>query len=90
MAQRTADYLSHKPIVAVYSSRLIRAYQTAEIIAKPFSLPVITDRRLLDIRTPLQGKPRSYVDPLDGDFIRKRLSKQAGSGWKMNAIVLII
>ena len=65
---RLADYLATKPIVAVYSSRLSRTYQTAEIIAEKFHLPIGIDRRLLDIRTPLQGKPLSYVHQYDGNF----------------------
>ena len=77
-AYRMAKYLAHKPIVAVYSSRLTRAYQTAEIIAQQFHLLVTNDRRLLDIRTPLQGKPRSYVDTLDGSFYTEELIRAGG------------
>jgi broad specificity phosphatase PhoE len=75
---RMAVYLAKQPIVAVYSSRLTRAYETAEIIAQKFHVPVKTDRRLLDIRTPLQGKLRAYVDPLDGDFYTEQLIHAGG------------
>lgn len=39
-AQQTADYLSNRPIQEIYSSPLKRAYETAEIIARPLHLPV--------------------------------------------------
>ncbi len=78
MAERIASYLSQKPIVAVYSSRLSRAYQTAEIIAKKHHLPIVTDRRLLDIRTPLQGKPKAYIDSIDSEFYTEDLIRAGG------------
>ena len=73
MAERTAGYLSKKPIVAVYSSRLTLAHETAEIIATKHHLPVVINRRLLDIRTPLQGKPLSYARSFDGNFYQPSL-----------------
>ncbi|MBC8350892.1 MAG: histidine phosphatase family protein [Planctomycetes bacterium] len=39
-AQCAAELLAKRPLAAVYSSPLIRARQTAEIIAKPHNLPV--------------------------------------------------
>jgi broad specificity phosphatase PhoE len=78
MAGRLAEYLAKKPIVAVYASRLTRAYQTAEIIAKKFSKKVQIDSRLLDIRTPLQGKPISYIQKIDGEFYTKKLIQAGG------------
>lgn len=78
MAGRLANYLAQKPIVAVYSSRLTRAYQTAEIIAKKFHKHVIIDRRLLDIRTPLQGKSIAYIDSIESDFYTEKLIRAGG------------
>jgi broad specificity phosphatase PhoE len=77
-AQRLASYLSKKPITAVYSSRLDRARETAEIIAKKFRLPVITDRRLLDVRSPLQGKPVAYIKEIDVDFYHEDFIRAGG------------
>lgn len=77
-AKKTAQYLVGKPIVAVYSSRLTRAYQTAEIIAKKFHKKVIVDRRLLDIRTPLQGKSIAYIKKFDSDFYTENLIRAGG------------
>lgn len=49
-AIRTAEYLKQNyPISAVYSSDLPRAFQTAEKIAKLFSLPIVTDCRFREI-----------------------------------------
>lgn len=60
-AIRIAKFLKNKPVTAVYSSRLDRAKQTAETIAKQFGLPVWTDERLLDIRSPLEGISLDYI-----------------------------
>ncbi len=67
-AARIAGFLKTKPITAIYASRLLRARQTAETIASAFKLPVWTDERLLDIRSPLQGKPIDYLNALDSYF----------------------
>ena len=49
-AELTADYIAKTYHVdAVYSSDLPRAFQTAEHIAKAFSLPVVTDCRIREI-----------------------------------------
>ncbi|MDH7481591.1 MAG: alpha-ribazole phosphatase [Armatimonadota bacterium] len=45
-ALRTAERLSREDITAIYSSDLIRASETARIIAKYHNLPVQTDMRL--------------------------------------------
>jgi broad specificity phosphatase PhoE len=45
-AQRTADYLSRLPIVAVYTSPLARARQTAQATADALGLPLAEDERL--------------------------------------------
>ncbi len=60
-AAKIAKYLSRKPVKAIYSSRLDRARETAQIIAKHHKLPVWTDERLLDVRTPLEGINLDYI-----------------------------
>lgn len=47
-AQRIADRLEREPIVAVYSSPLLRAKATADTIAVRFNLPVTPDARLME------------------------------------------
>jgi broad specificity phosphatase PhoE len=45
-AEATAQYLKNRGISSIYSSPLIRAQDTAKIIAKTLSLPIILDPRL--------------------------------------------
>lgn len=77
-AANIAKFLKTKPISAIYSSRLSRARETAEIIADKFALPVWTDERLLDIRSPLQGKPNAYINSLDSYFYHPAFIAQGG------------
>ena len=62
--QRTAQFLKDKHIGAIYASPLTRAHETAEIIAESVNVPIKTDDRLMDIRTPLQGKSLDIVHKL--------------------------
>lgn len=48
-AAALATYLADVPLGAIYSSDLIRAYQTAEPIAEKQGLPIHTDERLREI-----------------------------------------
>lgn len=48
-AESTAEYLKNYKIDAAYASDLIRAFETAEIIAKPHKLKVIPDKNLREI-----------------------------------------
>lgn len=48
-AESTAEYLKDYKIDAAYASDLIRAFETAEIIAKPHGLEVIPDKNLREI-----------------------------------------
>jgi broad specificity phosphatase PhoE len=47
-AQRMAGRLEGEPIAAIYSSPLLRARSTAEVIAVRFNLPVTPDTRLME------------------------------------------
>ena len=77
-AEAAAELFKDKPIEAVYSSRLTRAYTTAKIIADQHHLPVITNRKLLDIRSPLQGKPIVYINSLNSDFYNPKYIEAGG------------
>lgn len=81
-AETVARMFAKKPIVAVYSSRLLRAHQTATIIAKKHGVSIWTDERLLDIRTPLEGKPLSYIGKLDSYFYRPEFIAAGGETLK--------
>lgn len=69
-AEGLAQKLAGIPITAVYASPLPRTYQTAQAIAKVHNLDVQTDERLLDLKTPLQGKPISYMESIGWNFYR--------------------
>lgn len=59
-AEQAAAYFAGKPIRAVYSSPLLRARQTAEIIAAPLSLPVEVLEELREINVgDLEGREPS-------------------------------
>src|SRR5579872_6137388 len=55
-AERLADYLAKEPIGAFYTSPLLRARQTASILARRHpGVPVRTSAALAEIRTSWQG-----------------------------------
>ena len=65
----TADYLIDKNIHAVFSSPLLRARQSAEIIRKKLNLPRIhISQHLLEIKSSFQGKKWEFLNSIDYDF----------------------
>lgn len=60
-AEQAATLLANQKIAAVYSSTLLRARETAEIIAAPHGLPVQTDSRLIEVDVG-RWEMRSWVD----------------------------
>ena len=77
-ARRLGESMADLPITAVYASPLTRTYQTAQAIANIHHLPVQTDDRLMDLVTPLQGKPISYMESINWSFFRREFIKQGG------------
>lgn len=77
-AHQLANELGKIKLAAVYASPLTRAQQTAEYIAKAQGLKVITNDLLIDIKTPLQGKPLVVVQKEDGNFYQEKYIKQGG------------
>lgn len=77
-ARRLAEFLKQTSINALYSNPLTRAWQTAELIAHEKQLKVLKDDRLIDIRTPLEGKPLANIVAIDGDFYSEKLVRQGG------------
>jgi probable phosphoglycerate mutase len=69
-ASRLASDLAAWPIVAVYSSPLLRARQTAAILATehPSRPPVRVSRALIEVRSHWQGRPTAELDAIDFDF----------------------
>lgn len=77
-AKRLGESMSHLPIAAVYASPLTRTYQTAQAIATIHNLPVQTDDRLMDLITPLQGKPVAYMQSINWSFYRREFIRAGG------------
>ncbi|MDP1722781.1 MAG: histidine phosphatase family protein [Candidatus Gottesmanbacteria bacterium] len=76
--KQLGQYTAHLPITAVYASPLTRTFQTAQAIADVHHLTVQTDDRLMDLVTPLQGKPIAYMESINWSFYRHEFIKQGG------------
>ncbi|MCA9883250.1 MAG: histidine phosphatase family protein [Anaerolineae bacterium] len=63
-AKALAEHLTDLSIGSIYSSDLVRAYQTAEYIAERLSLPIITDERLREVNL-------GVFQGLTGDELRR-------------------
>jgi broad specificity phosphatase PhoE len=55
MAEAAADYFSERPVVALFSSPLERAQETASPIAERLGLPIVTDDRLIEASSHFEG-----------------------------------
>ena len=66
----TAAVLAPEPLVAVYTSPLLRARQTAALIADlhPNHPPVRRTTALMEVRSHWQGRPTATVDAISFDF----------------------
>jgi broad specificity phosphatase PhoE len=65
-AAQLAEFFQNKTIRVVFASPLTRTRQTAGIIAEKLGLPVMTDERLLEVRSALGGKPDGFDETLGG------------------------
>src|SRR5579859_5398645 len=55
MALAAADYFSERPVVAVFSSPMERAMETAGPVAERLGLPIATDERLTEAANQFEG-----------------------------------
>ena len=55
MAEAAADYYAERPVVALFSSPLERAQETARPLAERLGLPVVTDDRLIESWNHFEG-----------------------------------
>lgn len=63
-AVETARFVSTRPVAAIYTSPLLRARQTADIIAKTLgSVERHVTKRLLETRTGYQGHSNDVIKP---------------------------
>lgn len=69
-AEAIATFLARRPLAAVYSSPLLRARSTAEIIRRPHrDLPrVRIDSDLIEIRTGWEGEALDALERINWDF----------------------
>jgi broad specificity phosphatase PhoE len=69
-AQAAAEYLSDRPIVAIYSSPMLRTRQTATIIQEALDpQPAVHVEPLLhEIYSPYDGRPHEEMEALKWDF----------------------
>jgi len=63
-AHAAAAALARQPLSAVYASPMLRAQQTAQAIAQPHGLPLLSDERLNEIHTPYQGRKLADLEPI--------------------------
>jgi broad specificity phosphatase PhoE len=69
-ADELADFLSDRTIAAIYSSPMLRARKTAEVILRhsPEAGRVRIDRDLQEIHTSWEGQPLSALEQINWDF----------------------
>lgn len=58
---KTAQILKKNKISAIYSSPLLRTKQSAKIISNFLHLPIHCSDDLLEIKSPMEGKPIEYI-----------------------------
>ncbi len=69
-AQALADFLESRPLVGIYSSPMLRARKTAEVILRghPELGRVRQDIDLIEVRTGWEGEPLADLEQIDWDF----------------------
>lgn len=79
-ARALAEELAGRTIDVVYSSDLVRAYETAVIVADRLGLPVEVDSGLREVDVgDWSGRAHSEVEGIDPDGYRRW--QQGGKGW---------
>lgn len=67
-AQTAANYCATYPITQIYTSPMLRARQTAAIVAQPHSLKISQSSLLNEILTSYQGNPLTELEKIDWEF----------------------
>lgn len=80
-ARAAADRLADRDIAAVWASPLERAQETAEEVARPHRLAWITDDRLIESETTLEGIGKSLGAFLSSPRHWWRLRNPFGPSW---------
>lgn len=63
-AECLSKFLKDKSITAVFTSPMERTQETAAILAKPHGLIPISDDRLLEVRSPVQGMTVAQIEAI--------------------------
>lgn len=78
-AHKLGQFLSGKPITAIYASPLERTRETADIIASYHrGLSVIHDERLLEVSTTARGLGITYLTEERWNFYKPKYTKLGG------------
>jgi broad specificity phosphatase PhoE len=72
----TADYLSDKTITAIYTSPLLRARQSAEILQRILGSKLSVDEALIETKTAYMGRPFTDFDELQSEVYLKPKSQE--------------
>lgn len=68
-AEAAAEWLADKPIMAIYSSPMERAQQTAAIVAQRHdTLAPRADERIIEVFTPYEGRPMEELAAMGWDL----------------------
>lgn len=67
-ARATANYCATHSITRIYTSPMLRARQTAKIVAQPHSLKISQSSLLNEILTSYQGHPLTELEQIDWEF----------------------
>jgi probable phosphoglycerate mutase len=79
-ARRLADSLTDREIEAIYSSDLLRAHQTAQIVAEPLGLTVEVDAGLREVDVgDWSGRVHHEIEGIDPQGYRRW--REGGKGW---------
>jgi probable phosphoglycerate mutase len=79
-ARRLADSLADREIEAIYSSDLLRAHQTAQIVAEPLGLTVEVDAGLREVDVgDWSGRVHHEIEGIDPQGYRRW--REGGKGW---------
>jgi probable phosphoglycerate mutase len=79
-ARALADSLADQEIDVVYSSDLVRAHETAQIVADRLGLPVEVDAGLREVDVgDWSGRAQSEIEAIDPEGFRRW--QQGGKGW---------
>jgi broad specificity phosphatase PhoE len=69
-AEALAEYLEPRPLAAIYSSPMLRARRTADVVlhSQPRLQRVSIDSDLTEVRTAWEGEPLASLEDIDWDF----------------------